>query len=253
MNVNEMDNLDQGGNEAPEKVNPPKSEDAGDATIERYKQQIEGSKKEALTQKERADHYAERTITYEVEKATNDAQALLDLHESDPQLANDVAKRFGYSSFKEAKKAIKDAKKGWSDKDEDKTKKGLSEDEFDKKYKEKRKQEVHNESLDLAKEFIWEQSKDESVIKAISERFEDITEWKTLTTKKAIEYAEMATLYVTKKEAKSVDKNEALKRLSSTGLSSKWKSKTSDGLDYDWKDMIISPDGKMILDPKKGK
>ncbi len=78
-----MDNMDEEQNVAAE-ANPPEVEDA---KITRYKEQLAGSAKEAL-------RYKEMLLETEIQKASSDANSLLELHKKDPRLANEVAKSF---------------------------------------------------------------------------------------------------------------------------------------------------------------
>lgn len=78
-----MDNLDEVQQEATI-VNPPEVEDA---KIARYKEQLAGSTQEALK-------YKKMVLEAEVEKASKDANSLLELNKKDPKLANEVAKSF---------------------------------------------------------------------------------------------------------------------------------------------------------------
>jgi hypothetical protein len=45
-------------------------------------------------------------IDREVKNAEKDARSLLELHDADPKLADEVAKRFGYDDFNDAKSEI---------------------------------------------------------------------------------------------------------------------------------------------------
>jgi len=55
---------------------------------------VEGSKKEALTQKERADRIQKEYINMAVQRTEQDSNYIKSLHEKDPDLANLVAKQF---------------------------------------------------------------------------------------------------------------------------------------------------------------
>jgi hypothetical protein len=80
------DNLHDGKNiETPEKEN---SQTAADPEkLERYKQQMEGSKKEA-------QKFRDLAIESEVKRAEADANSITDLHSKDPKMADEVAKKF---------------------------------------------------------------------------------------------------------------------------------------------------------------
>ena len=88
------DNLVKETNEAPKTDNPQtnqtvesSSSNDFDSVKERYKQQIEGSKKEV-------EKYRKMVLDSEVQKASQDANSLLELYDKDPKLANEVAKEF---------------------------------------------------------------------------------------------------------------------------------------------------------------
>jgi hypothetical protein len=96
------DNLEEKKDEALETDNPQKSQEElakEELTKERYKQQLEGSKAEA-------ERLKAMLIDEEVSKASQDAKKLLELHKKDPKLADEVAKKFNYSSFDEAKATL---------------------------------------------------------------------------------------------------------------------------------------------------
>lgn len=68
------------------------------------------------------------------------------LHEANPKLANDVAKKFGYDNYKDAESVIKA--------EITKNDKGNDDDEFESKYAKKKAEEEHQRALRLAdKEF----------------------------------------------------------------------------------------------------
>jgi hypothetical protein len=72
--------------------------------LERYKQQMEGSKQEAKK-------FRDLAIESEVARAEVDANSIVELHDKDPKMADEVAKRFGYSDFTEVKASLSDDKK----------------------------------------------------------------------------------------------------------------------------------------------
>jgi hypothetical protein len=78
-----LDNTDENPNEAAQ-ANPQEVEDA---KITRYKEQLAGSTQEAT-------RYRAMVLETEIQKASNDASSLLELHKKDPKLANEVAKSF---------------------------------------------------------------------------------------------------------------------------------------------------------------
>lgn len=116
---------------------------------------------------------------------------MLDIYEQDPDLANEVAKKFKYSSFEDAKKFINSGQKL-------ETKDELEDEEtrFEKRYTQKRLQEKHEEALEKADQLLSKLP--DELQEDARNYFNEIAEGKTLTDTKAIEYAQMATLYVSK-------------------------------------------------------
>ena len=93
-----MDNSQDKTNETLGKDNSQENPDNVDK-IERYKQQIDGSKKEA-------EKFRNLAIESEVKRAEVDANSIIELHDKDPKMANEVATRFWYSSFEDAKASL---------------------------------------------------------------------------------------------------------------------------------------------------
>ena len=209
-----MDNLEMDESVTPKVDNSQtdSQEPAEDAEVtkERYKQMIEGSKQEALTKGELAYNLA-------VKVAWLDANSLLELHETDPKMAEKVAKHYKYDSFDDAKRQI-----SWDVEPE----KENIEEKFETLYKERRAKEVHETSLVKAEKMISKLD-EELQIKATS-YFDKMTKWRTLDEKSALEYAEMATLYVSRDKIRDWKASESLAQLSSTGLGKSWKGKSKE-------------------------
>lgn len=150
-------------------------------------------------------------IDAEVSKASQDAKQLLELHKKDPKLADDVARKFNYSSFDEAKKVI----------EKDSSVAGLidwkQEDDFDIRYAKKRAAEIHELALKKAEKLL--NKLPESQQEIAKEYFDKISLGRTLDEDTALEFAEMATLYVNKDKLKAGKLEEVRENLSSTGLS----------------------------------
>jgi len=109
-------------------------------------------------------------IDAEVEKASKNAQSLLDLHDKDPKLANEVAKKFGYSDFEDAKSRIPSKKETILEKKNI----DFNEDEFEKMYQKRKKKEEHEKAISkVEKEF---NKLDKSVQEKAKAYFEKITE-----------------------------------------------------------------------------
>jgi len=185
--------------------------------IERYKQQISWSKAE----NERMQNLLLDTYKNLAEK---DATVLDDLHSKDPKLANRVAKEFWYDDYNDLYKTMNksEEQKSW-----------LSEDDLEDWYTKRRAKEQHSEALLEAKNIISKLP--EEVKEKAQEYFDDITEWKTLTIKKAKDFAEMATLYVNKDKIKDEKYSTAMVDAMTTWV---WKSKAqTDKVSKDTKDL----------------
>ena len=99
----ELDNLEVWENETTDTVGTPEEDnshtDEEASKIARYKEQMKGSQEEAMRLRNLA-------IEQWVRAAENDARSLLELHDVDPKLADEVARRFNYDNFEDAKKFI---------------------------------------------------------------------------------------------------------------------------------------------------
>lgn len=138
-----------------------------------------------------------------------DAWILLEINKEDPKLAKAVADKIDWESseYGTFENFLK-----W--------RKVSSEDDFETKYEQRRKKEVHEESLKKAQKVIDKLPDD--VKEEAQAYFDDIIEGKTLNEDKALKYAEMATTYVNKDKVKKDTKSEAEKILSSTNLPKGW-------------------------------
>lgn len=170
----------------------------------RHSQQMEWAKKEVERQKQKA-------VDVAVKWVAKDAELLLDIYAEDPELANEVAKKFKYSSFDEAKKFIN----SWEKLE---TKDELEDEEvrMDKRYNQRRGKELHEDALKKASQLI---SKLPSELQEdATNYFNEIVEGKQLTDDKAIEFAQMATLYVSKDRLLHDKMEDWLKYLGSSGI-----------------------------------
>ncbi len=192
-----MDNSLHKKEEAPNIQDNPQNADK----IERYKQQLEGSKAEALKKAEEANRYKEMLINIEYEKVTKDKNYLSDLHKKDPVIADEIAKKFStstgtpISSYEEytnvfAEGNNTDAISNFNPETISK----MLDDKMQEYIAMQNNQKVsetvnkmfdgmNGEKRDMAKKF-----------------YEDLTSGKNLTTEEAMKYAEMTTLYVNKEE-----------------------------------------------------
>jgi|6_EtaG_2_1085325.scaffolds.fasta_scaffold00322_12 hypothetical protein len=101
------DNLDKDGTPV-EQDNSQADQESGeahpndsDAVTKRHQEQMEGSRQEV-------ERMRSLLIDSGVQNAEQNAKSLLELHEKDPIAANEVAKRFGYKSYGDAKEAVLD-------------------------------------------------------------------------------------------------------------------------------------------------
>jgi len=135
----------------------------------------------------------------EIKKASIDANSLLELHRQDPKLANEVSQSFGYNSYEDVAQKLADDKPSNN---------GISEEDFDARYNRRRDQEEHEKSLKKAEKAISKLD-DEQREKAQS-YFDKISRGHMLDEDTALEFAEMATLYVNKDKMKADRLNDGI-------------------------------------------
>ena len=230
---------------------PPETQDnanktnksAPDDKQKRHAEQIEWSRKEV-------ERKTKLAINAYVKLAKEDVQNLIDLHETDPKLANEVAKQFDYDSYEEAIWSVKGTKKT----EPKETNNWLSDDEFSKRYKAQRAKEVHAESLEHAGSIIDSSIDDDEIAQSVREKFDELSDWRQLTRKRAEEYARMAILYVTDWKVSAKKKAKLSDDLYSTWLSWRGKksNKSSNPLDDSpAKGIVITADGKIVSTSNK--
>lgn len=193
-------------------------------TKERYKQQIEWSKKEA----DRKESLLVDTYT---DLVSQDASHLDKLHEKDPKLADKVAKNFWYTSFDEAKTTLNNPKTSNN---------GLSEAELEEWYVKRRGKDEHEIAIKKADEILSKLPEEEQ--EKARAYYDMIVDWKTLTSDSAKEFANMATLYVNKGKIKSDNYSEWLAMLSST-----WVTSGSDKKSVSKEPEYVLRNGKLTL------
>lgn len=222
--MTDIENLDGWEIETPEKDNSHTDQDAEELTKERYKQQIAWSKAEA-------ERLRGLLIERETQNASKDANSLLELHGTDPKLANEVAKKFWYDDFNDAKTWIdwninsKMSQKEWSWED--------MEQQFEKMYQKRKSEELHELSLKKAEKII-KKLKDDDLQEKAQAYFDKITKGKKLSIDDAEEFAEMATLYVNKDTIKSEKYNQWLANFAST-----WMSNSKKATAQEWSKMVV--------------
>ena len=208
------DNLNGVTPEAPETDNPPENPEL----VKRHAEQMAGSMAEVARLRE----IAVDSIAKASEK---DAQAFLEAHSKDPKLANEVAKKLGYSNADEVFAQINNQPV-------------KVEDDFEKKYAQKRAEEKHEEAIVKAWKIL------DKIPEALREEaqayFDDITEGRKLDEDKAIKFAEMATLYVNKDNLRAGLLDDSLAMLGST-----WWGKSKKVTEKE--PQYVVRDGKMVL------
>ena len=207
-----------------------------DKEEEEEKKELSAKEKRHAEQQEWSRKEVERlrslVIEAEVSKASADAQSLLDLAQKDTKLADEVARKFGYKDFRDAKTQIT----AWQEV-EDKKPTWMSKEDLEERYQERKAKDEHESSLQEAKallEKLPEELQDEAI-----EEFNELIEGKTLTRAKAMKIANMVTLSL-KKETKKTDVTEGLKKLSTTGISNSKKPSKDEMVE-------VLIDGKIVL------
>lgn len=234
LDVNPLENLLDESEEivtpSPEKEeeNSPKEEQ------EEEKEELTPKQKRHAEQiawaKAEVERLRQMVINEEVRKASADAKSLLELAETDLKLADEVAKKFGYTNFKDAKKQIV----SW---EQTEPKADVpTEEKFEEWYQQRKAKEEHEAAIEEAKAII-DKLPDDVQEEAI-ETFNELIDWKTLTKDKALKFANMITLSYWK--PKKTDNTEWLKKLSTTWLSNSKKPSKDD-------DELVIVDGKAIL------
>ncbi len=198
-----MDNLQKETNGTPiVKDNSQKAPDDVSPEVKlRHEQQMEGSKKEV-------QKYHDLAIDSEVKRAEMDSNSIIELHSKDPKLANEVAKKFWYTDFEDAKSSIEEKSEDISQQTE--------EEKFNEWYKKARvKEESSNAYSEADKIFS---KLDESKKLEAEKNYKMMTDGRNLTVDQATEMAKMATLYASKDEIKNEKFTEGLIWLGSNGL-----------------------------------
>ena len=196
------DNLHDDKNiETPEKDNSQNAPDVAPETKLRHDQQMEGARKEVQRLRDLA-------IESEVKRAEVDANSIVELHDKDPKMANEVAERFWYSSFEEIKSSLS------NDNETDNT--TSEKDKFNQWYEEKKAKEesvnAHSEADKILNSLEWDLQTE------AKKYYKMMTKGRDLTTSEATEMAKMATLYVNKDNLKSERLQEWLMNFGNTGL-----------------------------------
>lgn len=208
------DNVTEVTTEALEIDNPPENPEV----TKRHAEQLAGSRAEVA----RLEQIAIESVAKASEK---DASVFLETYSKDPKLANKVAKALWYSNADEILSQI-----NWTPKKE--------EDDFETRYSQKRAEEKHAEAIKKAEKVL--NKLPEELKEEAQKRFDKISKGQLLDEETALEFAEMATLYVNKDNLRADVLNDSLAMLWSTGVG-KSKKVTEKEPQY------VVRDGKMVL------
>ncbi len=191
--------------ETPDKDNSPTTTDQ--EKLDRYKQQMEGSKQEA-------QKFRNLAIESEVKRAEVDANSIIELHGKDPKMAEEVAKKFWYSTYKDVETTLN---KPTTPEPINNTDDASERDKFNQWYEERKVQEessnAHSEADKLFATLEWDTQTE------ARKHYKMMTDWRNLTVNQATEMAKMATLYVNKDNLKSEKLQEWLLNFGNTWLS----------------------------------
>lgn len=217
-------------NTVPEATDEVIEETLDEVTKERYKQQIEWSRKEV-------DRLTEIVLQTAIREASKDASTLLELHKQDPKLASKVAENFDWSNTERG------TYKGFLKQDAT-VSKSLSDEEIEalaeRKAEEILAKKEHEKAVTKAQKMF--SKLDEDLQEEAIKRFNKLVWNQVLTEDDAVELAEMATLYVSKDKWNWDRYSNAVASLASTGVS---KSKKPS-----WEDLVsVIRDGKIVLIP----
>lgn len=208
------DNVTTVTTEAPTTDNPQENPDIA----KRHAEQLAGSRAEV----DRLRSIAVESVAKASEK---DASVFLDTHAKDPKLANEVAKALWYANSDDILAQINN-------------KPEKAEDDFETKYAQKRAQEKHEEAINKAEKILAKLPDD--LKEEAQKRFNKVIKGQMLDEETAIEFAEMATLYVNKDNLRAEILNDSLAMLGSTWVG-KSKKVTEKEPQY------VVRDGKLVL------
>ena len=194
-----------------------------------YKEQMKGSQEEAMRLRELA-------INQWVKAAENDARSLLDLHDVDPKLADEVARKFGYDDFADAKQFID---KKFSNSEWMKNPSWDLEANFERLYQERKAKETDMEARARAEKIFAKEIKDEKLREKAQAQFERIAWKKKLSIEEAEEFAEMATLYANKDNMRASMYEDWLGNFASTWMWM-WKKPSST-----WSNIVVR-NGRLV-------
>lgn len=173
----------------------------------RHDQQMEGARKEV-------QKYRDLAIDSEVKRAELDANSIIELHEKDPKMANEVAVKFGYSNYEDVKSSLA------TDTQTNDT--NSSKEDFTKWYNERKAKDESSNANSEAEKILdtleWD-IKEEAV-----KHYKSMTDNRNITVWQATEFAKMATLYVNRDTLKSEKLQEWILNFGNTGL---WNSSAS--------------------------
>lgn len=192
-----------------------------DPVAKRHAEQMAGSAQEVA----RMRTLAVDSIAKASEKSVD---VFLETHSKDPKLANEVAKALGYANAQEIIDSINAPKEP----------KGFTEADIEKIVSEREAKKEHAKAITKAEKLLDKLPAD--LRDEAQSRFDKISKGQMLDEETAIEFAEMATLYVNKDNLRADVLNDSLAMLGSTGVG-KSKKVTEKEPQY------VVRDGKLVL------
>ena len=214
-----MDNSQNGANDVTSDKDNSQTPDQ--SVVERYKQQIEWSKQEALKQKQDAEKARVLARETAIMAAKLDGNSLLELYSKDPDFAEEVAKDGFWLSIDEVRTQM-----NGGETIEEKPAPNLTTEDLEKWYQDRLAKDTHTQSLQLAdKQF---ENLPEELREEAKQEFNMLAEWRTLTPEQATKFADMVTLSVSRWRVKDQKYQELVTWMASTSTKSAQASTSPD-------------------------
>lgn len=203
------DDLQTENNETPKKDD---SQSSPDELIERYKMQMKWDKESALKAQQEASQAKEIAINAAIAAAKVDGNSLLELAKEYPEIAKEAASKWFSMTLEDVEAQMN----RWVKQPEEPVE--TDEEKFEKWYAKRVAQDQHTSAVS-AVSTIFDSIEDETLKQQAKDKFDSLSEGKTLTKEQAVEYAEMATLYVSRGKLSEQAYTSALQWLASSGIS----------------------------------
>lgn len=152
-----------------------------------------------------ADKAEARALKSDIARVQQDASVFLEAYNEDPKYAEKIAKALNYANAQEVLDLLK-AK--------DTSPKGFTEDDIEKIVSEREAKKEHEKAITKAEKILDKLPED--LREEAQKRFDKISKGQMLDEETAIEFAEMATLYVNKDNLKADLYNDSLAMLGSS-------------------------------------